>query len=139
MLLLSYITFAVIATAVNLASQHLSFYFYSDFAAIYLAMSLGTLNGLIVKYFLDKHFIFKFKTKTKTEDASKFFLYSLMGIVTTLIFWITEVLFDYYFEHPQAKYWGAIVGLSFGYFIKYQLDKRFVFRNSLAVDKAANL
>lgn len=128
MLLLRYIVFAVLATAVNLASQSISFYFYSGLAAIYVAMSIGTLNGLIVKYFLDKHFIFNFQTKTKIEDANKFFLYSLMGVVTTLIFWITEVLFDYYFEHPQAKYLGAILGLSLGYFIKYQLDKRFVFR-----------
>jgi len=91
-------------------------------------MAIGTLNGLILKYFLDKRFIFNYQTNSKTEDAEKFFLYSLMGIVTTLIFWVVEISFDYFFKHPAAKYYGAVLGLTLGYIIKYQLDKRFVFR-----------
>lgn len=130
MLILRYLLFAALATAFNIISQSICFYFYSGFASIYLAMGIGTLNGLILKYLLDKHYIFNYQTDTKTEDAKKFFLYSLMGIVTTLCFWFSELLFDYYFENPNSKYLGAVIGLSFGYFIKYQLDKRFVFQKT---------
>jgi len=96
-------------------------------------MSIGTLNGLILKYFLDNYFIFNYKSESRTEDAGKFMLYSLMGVITTLLFWITEVMFDYYFDHPNSKYIGAVLGLSLGYFIKYQLYKRFVFQEKLVL------
>jgi len=44
-----------------------------------------------------------------------------------VIFWGFEIGFNYIFTNPQAKYVGAIVGLSIGYIIKYFLDKKFVF------------
>ena len=50
-------------------------------------MGLGTLTGLIVKYILDKKYIFFFKVKSVSEDTGRFMLYSLMGVITTLIFW----------------------------------------------------
>jgi len=50
-----------------------------------------------------------------------------MGVFTTVIFWGFEIGFNYIFTNPQAKYVGAIVGLSIGYIIKYFLDKKFVF------------
>ena len=61
------------------------------------------------------------------DDAKKFIRYTIMGIFTTFIFWGTEIGFDLYFEEENAKYAGAIVGLSIGYIIKYFLDKKFVF------------
>lgn len=90
-------------------------------------MIWGTLAGLIVKYVLDKKYIFQFQTKDIKEDSIKFVLYSLMGIVTTLIFWGFELTFDAVFSFEQAKYAGAVFGLSIGYMTKYQLDKRYVF------------
>ncbi len=50
-----------------------------------------------------------------------------MGIFTTIIFWGTEIGFNAIFENQNAKYIGAIIGLSIGYAIKYFLDKKFVF------------
>ena len=50
-----------------------------------------------------------------------------MGSVTTIIFWCTEYLFHLIFTADFMRYAGAIVGLSIGYYIKYQLDRRFVF------------
>jgi putative flippase GtrA len=138
MTLFKYIAFAIIATIVNLTSQAISFYFYSDFLAIYIAMFIGTLSGLSCKYYLDKHYIFSYQTKNKQEDAQRFFLYSLMGVFTTLIFWFVEVIFDYYFTHPYAKYLGAIIGLSIGYLIKYHLDKHFVFKKDDQGDHYVN-
>jgi putative flippase GtrA len=122
-----YIIFAVISTLFNLLFQYLSFFIYSELAALYVAMFIGTLAGLIVKYVLDKKFIFYHEVKDKKDDAKKFALYSLMGVFTTIIFWGTEITFDHLSQDPNAKYLGAVIGLSIGYVIKYFLDKKFVF------------
>jgi len=127
MIVFKYIVFAIVSTAFNLAFQYLSFELYVDYGALYIAMFIGTIAGLVVKYFLDKKFIFCYKVKNKKDDAKKFVLYSLMGVVTTIIFWGTEVVFDMLSQDPKAKYIGAIIGLSFGYIIKYFLDKTYVF------------
>lgn len=127
MLASKYIIFAVISTFFNLLFQYFSFYIYQDFGALYVAMFIGTLAGLIIKYILDKKFIFYHAVKNKKDDAKKFALYSLMGVFTTIIFWGTEIAFDYLIESNNAKYLGAVIGLSIGYVIKYFLDKRYVF------------
>jgi putative flippase GtrA len=124
---IKYIIFASIATFCNLLFQYCSFFIYSDFAALYIAIFFGTLAGLVVKYVLDKKFIFYHEVKDKKDDAKKFALYSLMGVFTTVIFWGTEILFDALYIDPNAKYVGAVIGLSIGYVIKYFLDKRYVF------------
>lgn len=131
MIAVNYILFAVFATALNLLTQYLSLQIYAGFFDLYLAMILGTLSGLVCKYVLDKKYIFKHTVKDSKDDAQKFILYSAMGVITTAIFWGTEILFDRIFENtPSAKYIGAVIGLSIGYVIKYFLDKKFVFRNS---------
>jgi len=48
--------------------------------------------------------------------------------LTTFIFWGTEIGFDAFFENENAKYFGAVIGLSIGYIIKYFLDKKYVFK-----------
>lgn len=122
-----YIVFAIVSTAVNLLAQYMSFWLYDGFLGLYIAMTIGTLSGLVVKYILDKKYIFNHTSKTKREDSKKFALYSLMGVFTTLIFWGFEIFFDYAFDFETAKYIGAALGLSVGYAVKYRLDKRFVF------------
>jgi hypothetical protein len=37
--------------------------------------------------------------------------------------------FDYIFEDKNAKYLGAVIGLSIGYTAKYFLDKELVFKH----------
>lgn len=127
MLAIKYTIFAVLSTLFNLLFQYLSFLVYSDLAALYVAMFFGTLAGLVVKYLLDKKFIFYHEVEDKRDDAKKFALYSLMGVFTTIIFWGTEIAFDTFSQDPDAKYIGAVIGLSIGYVIKYFLDKKFVF------------
>jgi len=127
MLVSKYIIFAIISTIFNLFFQYLSFKFYQGVAALYLAMSVGTVVGLIVKYILDKKFIFYHEIKDKKEDAKKFALYSFMGIFTTFIFWGTEIFIDNILKEEYAKYLGGLLGLSIGYVIKYFLDKKYVF------------
>ena len=128
MIAIKYTLFAIFSTAFNLLFQYLSFLVYTDIASLYVAMLAGTIAGLLCKYILDKKFIFYHKPKGKVDDAKKFIRYTIMGIFTTFIFWGTEIGFDLYFEEENAKYAGAIIGLSIGYIIKYFLDKRFVFK-----------
>lgn len=127
MLAIKYSIFAAISTLFNLLFQYFSFGLYSGSGSLYVAMFIGTLAGLIVKYVLDKRFIFYHEVKDKKDDAKKFALYSLMGVFTTIIFWGTEMGFYYFIPTPNAKYLGAVIGLSIGYVIKYFLDKKFVF------------
>ena len=127
MLAIKYTIFAVISTLFNLLFQYLSFLGYSGFGSLYVAMFFGTLAGLVAKYILDKKFIFYHTPTDKKDDAKKFALYSLMGVFTTIIFWGTEITFDTLSQDPNAKYLGAVIGLSIGYVIKYFLDKKYVF------------
>ncbi|KOR33539.1 polysaccharide biosynthesis protein GtrA [Achromatium sp. WMS3] len=127
MLVLKYTLFAAISILNNLLFQYLSFQLYSGFGSLYLAMLIGTLAGLVTKYIFDKKWIFYHSPKDKMDDAKKFILYSFMGIFTTIIFWGTEIAFDYMMKIPNAKYVGAVIGLSIGYTIKYYLDKKYVF------------
>ena len=125
-ILIKYIIFAIISTIINLSFQYISFYFYNGIYSIYIAMFNGTLSGLILKYILDKKFIFEYKSNSKKQESKKFILYSIMGLFTTLIFWLFELGFDKLFNQ---KYLGAVVGLAIGYIVKYNLDKKFVFRD----------
>jgi len=126
-LALRYALFAGISTLINLLFQWLSFLVYGGTGSLYVAMFAGTLAGLVAKYILDKKWIFYHTPKDKKDDAQKFLLYSLMGVFTTIIFWGTEMAFYYLIPNPNAKYIGAVIGLSIGYIIKYFLDKKYVF------------
>lgn len=131
LLVLKYSLFALIATIINLFTQFISLAIYSQDFSLYIAIFFGTLTGLIVKYILDKKYIFYYVVKDKKEDSQKFILYSIMGVFTTLIFWGFEIGFDYIFDSEIAKYIGAIIGLSIGYITKYFLDKKFVFKGNV--------
>lgn len=129
MIAIRYVLFAVISTLVNLFFQYMSFLVYDGFLSLYAAMFAGTLAGLIVKYVLDKKYIFFHKPKSRKDDGVKFMMYSLMGVFTTFIFWGTEIAFDRMYKNENAKYLGAVIGLGIGYVVKYYLDKRFVFKD----------
>jgi len=130
MIVVKYALFALISTIINILFQYLSFLVYEGFLSLYIAMFIGTVAGLVLKYVLDKKYIFFHTPKSKKDDGKKFFLYSLMGVFTTFIFWGFEISFDYMFENDNAKYLGAVIGLTIGYIVKYYLDKRFVFVDS---------
>lgn len=127
-MILRYIIFAITSIAINLLTQ----YFVLIFAdVLYIAMFFGTFLGLITKYFLDKKFIFYYKSKNKIDDGKNFFMYSFFGIFTTLVFWGFEIFFDAVFKSDLAKYVGALLGLVIGYILKYFLDKNFVFKEKV--------
>lgn len=123
-----YALLAAIAIAINIAAQALLVWLYTGFASIALSMLVGTGAGLIVKYVLDKRYIFRFKAENAAHDGRLFLLYSLMGVFTTVIFWCTELAFHFIFQSVELRYLGGIIGLAIGYLTKYELDKRFVFR-----------
>ncbi|MGF1841511.1 GtrA family protein [Vibrio atlanticus] len=122
-----YVAFAIVATIVNLFTQEITSIIFQYEYEIIISMFTGTLAGLVVKYLLDKKFIFKFETKSQKQDITTFFFYSLMGVVTTVLFWVTEYTFDLWFETKIMRYVGAVIGLSIGYVTKYYLDKKYVF------------
>ena len=122
-----YVAFAIAATIVNLFTQEITSTLFQYEYEIIVSMFTGTLAGLVVKYVLDKKFIFKFETKNQKQDVNTFFFYSLMGVVTTVLFWVTEYSFDLWFETKTMRYVGAVIGLSVGYVTKYYLDKKYVF------------
>lgn len=122
-----YTIFAVIATMANIGSQDISLRLYNGIHAIVLSVLVGTAVGLVVKYVLDKKYIFQFQVKNTAHDTQLFILYAVTGVITTLIFWGFEFGFNYIFQSKAMRYTGGTIGLAIGYVIKYQLDKRFVF------------
>lgn len=126
-LAIRYALFATMAMAINLLSQALMMAVYGGAYALYLAMLVGTVTGLLCKYVLDKYFIFAQPSGLGVADLHKLWLYTLTGGFTTALFWGMELGFEYWYGTPQARYLGAAIGLSVGYAIKYRLDKRFVF------------
>ena len=129
-LALTYAVLAMIATAANIGAQDLSIRLYAGAHAIPLSVMIGTGTGLIVKYVLDKRYIFRFRARDVRHDSQTFALYTTMGVFTTLIFWGFEFGFNAAFQTKEMRYLGGIIGLAIGYFTKYQLDKRFVFRKT---------
>ena len=125
-LILLYISFALIATLGNLGAQRISLSLFEELGLIF-AIGMGTLIGLIIKYILDKRWIFGDLTSGISDNSRKFFLYSAMGVSTTLIFWASETLFWLVWHSDFMREIGAVLGLSIGYFIKYHLDRAFVF------------
>lgn len=123
-----YLLLAVVATLCNLATQDVVARVYGGPGNLWLAMLAGTAVGLVVKYLLDKRYIFGFRANSLTHAGHVFVLYTMVGIGTTLLFWSVEFAFDYLFQTLGARYAGATIGLALGYLLKYRLDKRYVFR-----------
>lgn len=130
-ILTRYAGFAVLAVIANLGVQRVVLWGSGAatvgagrFAA---AMLAGTLVGLVVKYLLDKRWIFYDQTTGMRAQGAQFFLYALMGVATTLIFWVTETAFWIIWQTDLARETGAVLGLTVGYVTKYILDRRYVF------------
>ena len=131
-LALRYAAFATVATGINVAAQLASSTVYAGRHELYAAMAAGTLAGLLAKYVLDRRWIFHDRPASPRGHASRFTLYSLTGVLTTGIFWGTELAFAAMGDAPWLRYVGAVLGLAVGYTLKYRLDRRFVFRKQVA-------
>lgn len=124
---IKYAIFAAIATVVNIVSQDVSLRLYPGNYTILISVFVGTATGLVAKYYLDKRYIFNYEVKSAVHDGHTFILYSLMGVATTVIFWSFEFSFEYVFGTKEMRYLGGVIGLAIGYYVKYRLDKHYVF------------
>lgn len=129
-LVLRYAGFAVIAVLVNLGVQRLVLGLGAGLFWFLAAMGAGTLAGLVVKYLLDKRWIFADRSSGLKDHTARFSLYTAMGLVTTAIFWGTETAFWLIWQTDLMRETGAVIGLTIGYWVKYRLDRRFVFTDA---------
>jgi putative flippase GtrA len=62
------------------------------------------------------------------NELSKIFLYGVFNVVTTGLFWALEIGYWLLWDTDCAKYFGAVIGLSTGYWFKFRLDRAYTFR-----------
>jgi putative flippase GtrA len=127
MLIVRYAAFAVVATITNLVAQRIVLTFGQSGIHFAAAVGAGTIVGLVIKYLLDKRWIFHDAETGVKNHSRKFSLYTAMGLITTAIFWGTETAFWLTWQTDMMRELGAVLGLSIGYVVKYNLDRRFVF------------
>lgn len=119
---LKYFLFSFFSILINITSQEITLIFYSN---IIFSILNGTITGFLFKFYVDRKYIF---TREDTIFSLKeLMLYSSTAILTTTIFWSFELIFLYLFESKAFKISGAVIGLSIGFFMKYQLDKKITF------------
>jgi putative flippase GtrA len=118
---------AASATGINIAVQKAVGSIIGGRFSLYIAILCGAAAGLIVKYFLDKRYIFYYRPPSRSDEALKVILYLMMSGFATAVFWAVEVSFQALLDFAAARYVGAVIGLVLGYSLKYELDKRFVF------------
>lgn len=128
-----YAAFAVIATLANLGTQRLVLSTLEARLELAPAILAGTAVGLVVKYVLDKNWIFYDASTGLAAHGRRFSLYTTMGIATTLVFWSFEAGFWYVWRTDLMRETGAVLGLAIGYIVKFELDRRFVFTPSQRV------
>ena len=122
-----YTAFAVLSTVINIGSQVLSIWAFKGPYSVEISILVGTAAGLPLRYFLEKHYIFNFKSQNLKHDGKLFVVYSAMGVITTLMFWGTEYAFHLIYDTDFMRYVGGVIGLAVGFYVKYQLDKKYVF------------
>ena len=129
-LVLRYAFFAVLATLANLATQRGVLWFGDSGTVFAFAVAAGTIVGLVLKYILDKRWIFGDMSVGVKAHSKRFSLYTAMGLITTAIFWGMETAFWLVWQTDAMRELGAVIGLSIGYVVKYNLDRRFVFTDT---------
>jgi putative flippase GtrA len=126
-LILRYSAFAVLATIANLGTQRMVLAVGHAPGIFPAALLAGTASGLVVKYLLDKRWIFHDHASGLRAHRERFARYSLMGVATTALFWGTETTCWLIWQSDALREIGAVIGLLIGYIAKYHLDRRFVF------------
>lgn len=127
--ILKFTFIAIIAILFNIGFQYLFLTIFNkdSIEILYIAMILATGFTLLLKFWLDKKYLFEFKFNKLSNLSKKFSLYSINGIFTTILFWIIETIFYLLFENKIMVLFGAFLGLSIAYVVKYYLDKKIVF------------
>ena len=89
-------------------------------------MIAGSAAGLVFKYILDSSIVFEGK---KSINIRTFVIYASFGACITPVIWIVEVMFLNIFGTVFMRDVGAFLGLGLAYYIKYEMDKRYVFKS----------
>ena len=131
MMFVRYVLFAVIATLVNLVTQEIVIRI-APVAPLASSILMGTAAGIILKYVLDKKWVFDDDYGGYRQEFQKITPYGAFSALTTLRFWGFEVGFWMFWQTGLAKYTGAVPGLSIGYAAKFLLDWTFVFKERQA-------
>ncbi len=130
-LVMRYLAFAIVATVANLAAQEFVIRV-APVAPLALSILAGTAAGFILKYVLDKRWVFEDRSSSHAQEIRKVTLYGAFSVLTTLVFWGFEVAFWALWGTDLAKYVGAVLGLAIGYAAKFALDRTFVFTGRAA-------
>jgi putative flippase GtrA len=131
MMFIRYVVFAGIATLANLATQE-AVVRVAPLSPLALSILMGTATGFILKYLLDKKWVFDDGYSSHRQELQKITLYGVFSVFTTLVFWSFEVAFWVIWRTDFAKYTGAVIGLAIGYAAKFVLDRAFVFKERQA-------
>ena len=127
-----YTLFVVISTVINISSQMLSIWLYKGPYSVEFSILIGTTVGLPLCYILEKRYIFNSTSQNLLHNGKLFVFYSAMGVITTPIFWGTEYAFHLIYDLDFMRYVGGIIGLAAGFYVKCQLDKKYVFVNRIS-------
>lgn len=128
-ILLRYTLFAIIAGLTNLGSQEIVVRL-APWAPLMASLVIGLGVGFFVKYALDKRWIYLDRYHSHAAEIRKIMLYGTFGVGTTLVFWAFELGALEIWRTDAAKYAGAVAGLVLGNWLKYLLDRRYVFRTA---------
>ena len=93
-LVLSYALLALIATVANIGAQDLAIRLYSGVNSVVLSIAIGTGVGLVVKYALDKRWIFLDAYETHAAELRKIVIYGASGSLGTAAVQIDQQIFD---------------------------------------------
>jgi len=126
-----YTLFVVISTVINISSQMLSIWLYKGPYSVEFSILIGTTVGLPLCYILEKRYIFNSTSQNLLNNGKLFVFYSAMGVITTPIFWGTEYALHLIYDLDFMRYVGGIIGLAAGFYVKCQLDKKYVFVNRI--------
>jgi putative flippase GtrA len=126
-LVIFYSLFAGISILANIGLQKLFLLVYSGPFSVPLSVFVGTGGGLVMKFALDKIWIFRYRHRDLSHGIQSFLLYTVMGLATTVIFWGFEFGADAIYHSEPARFAGGAIGLIIGYIVKYRLDKKYVF------------
>jgi putative flippase GtrA len=121
-----YVFFATVAGLANIMAQEIIIRTVLS-EPIEVSILVGTVTGFLVKYLLDKRWVFLDVYEGRGAEIRKILVYGAFGVATTLLFWGIELSFWRVGRTAAAKYLGAVLGLSLGNWIKYLLDKHYVF------------
>lgn len=83
----------------------------------------------IIKFFLDKFYVFKKKSMEIKETSQQFLKYFLFAILTTIENIGIQFIFTNFIGTPLEI--SFIIALSIGYLTKFFLDKRYVFSDEI--------